>query len=85
MEPDGQRVQTATGAASVVHTAAALRAIICAAGCAPASSMAVVVTAGPDVEQRLSALGRLRRRGLGAALRAGHLRRRGTPWPDVGY
>ena len=49
-ESDDQCVQTATGAASVVHTAAAICAIICAAGCATAASMAGVGTARPDVE-----------------------------------
>ncbi len=50
MESNDQRVQTATGAASVVHTSAPICAVICAAGCAAASSMAVVGTARPDVE-----------------------------------
>ena len=50
MESGDQRVQTAAGAASVVHTSAAIRTIICAAGCAAASSMAVVGTARADVE-----------------------------------
>jgi hypothetical protein len=45
-----QCVQTATGAASVVHTSAAICAVIRAAGCAAASSLAVVGTARPDVE-----------------------------------
>jgi len=45
-----QRVQTATGAASVVHTSAAICAIICATGCAAAASMAGVGAARPDVE-----------------------------------
>jgi hypothetical protein len=70
MEPGDQGVQTATGAASVVHSSAALCTIICAAGRSAAASMAGVVTAGPDVEQRLPALGRLHGRGLGAALTA---------------
>jgi hypothetical protein len=45
-----QCVQTATGAAGVVHTSAAICAIICAAGYSAASSNAVVGTAGPGVE-----------------------------------
>ena len=50
MESDDQCVQTATGAASVVHTSAAICAGICAVGCAAASSLAVVGAARPDVE-----------------------------------
>jgi hypothetical protein len=50
IESDDQSVQTATGAASVVHTSAAIRAIICTVGYPAASSNAVVGTAGPGVE-----------------------------------
>jgi hypothetical protein len=50
VQSDDQCVQTATGAAGVVHTSAAICAIICAAGCAPAASMAGVGTARSDVE-----------------------------------
>jgi len=45
-----QCVQTATGAPGVVHPSAAICAIICAAGCAAPSSMAVVGTPRSDVE-----------------------------------
>ena len=50
MESGDKCVQTATGAASVVHTSATICAVICTAGCAAASSMAVVGTTCPDVE-----------------------------------
>lgn len=63
-----QRVQTAAATASVVHTSAGIRAAIRAAGCAAATAIADVGTPAPDVGQRLSALGRVDRRNLGAGL-----------------
>jgi hypothetical protein len=50
MESGDQRMQTATGAASVVHTSAAMCAVICASGSTAASPLAVAGTARPDLE-----------------------------------
>jgi hypothetical protein len=50
MESDDQSVQTATAATGVVHSPAAVCAVICAAGYPAAPSIAAVGTAGPDVE-----------------------------------
>jgi len=50
VESGDRGVQPATGAASVVHTSAAICAIVRAAGCAAAPTKAVVGTAGPGVE-----------------------------------
>ena len=51
MESGDQRVQTAAGAAGVVHAPAAICAVVCGAGCAAPSAVAIVVTGSSDVEQ----------------------------------
>jgi hypothetical protein len=50
MESSDRCLQTATAAAGLVHTSAALCASICAAGRAAASSNAVVGKNGPGLE-----------------------------------